>query len=164
MTAQIVPDEFALHTAEAIALTKPERELATVTSINEGRAPMNQHRRPRTRAGRLLTAWWIWPTIAGLIIGATLYGASDARADGILDHTEADYVIAYGAGAICPTIDQYHSAAGVMGVARSIITDGFTADSAVDIINEAVSDYCPRNWPLLVAIGDMARASQGKAA
>jgi hypothetical protein len=51
-----------------------------------------------------------------------------------------------------------HSLSGVMGVANAITKDGFTADSAVDIINASVEDACPRNWPLLVAIGNAARS------
>ena len=57
---------------------------------------MTQYQRARTRIGRLLNAWWVWPVIAGFIIGFALYGASDARADGVLDRAEADYAITYG--------------------------------------------------------------------
>lgn len=98
----------------------------------------------------------------GIITGSFLtaglaFGLAPAKADGVLDADEAQYVLMYGAGAICPVIDQYHSMAGVMGVANAISKDGFTADSAVDIINTAVETYCPRNWSLLVAIGKAAR-------
>ena len=51
---------------------------------------MTQYQRARTRIGRLFNAWWVWPVIAGFIIGFALYGASDARADGVLDRAEAD--------------------------------------------------------------------------
>ena len=95
---------------------------------------------------------------SGAVIAATgLAYASDAHADGYLSSTEAAYVDRYGAGAVCPVIDEYPSAAGVLGVTRGIMEDGFTADNAVDIINASVSTYCPRNWPLLVAIGNAAR-------
>jgi len=98
----------------------------------------------------------------GIITGSFLtagltFGLAPAKADGHLDNSEADYVLMYGEGAICPVIDEYHSLAGVTGVARGIAKDGFTLDSAVDIINAAVDQYCPRNWPLLVAIGKAAR-------
>ena len=104
----------------------------------------------------------------GIVTGAFLtagivFAAAPAKADGTLDKTEGDYVFTYGAGAICPVIDEYHSPSGVMGVMRGIMHDGFTADSAVDIINAAVDTYCPRNWPLLVAIGKAAR-NEGTAA
>lgn len=105
----------------------------------------------------------------GIITGSFLtagivFAAAPARADGHLDATEADYVQMYGAGAICPVIDQYHSVAGVTGVARGITKDGFSLDSAVDIINASVQEYCPRNWPLLVAIGKTARGESGATA
>lgn len=109
--------------------------------------------RPRQLRIRLALA------LAGLgaLAAAGLMSMPQAHADGYISHTEAAYINTYGAAAICPVIDEYHSSAGVMGVMKSIMSDGFTADSAVDIINEAVSEYCPRNWPLLVAIGDAAR-------
>jgi hypothetical protein len=117
---------------------------------------MSQHRRPRTRIGRALNAWWVWPAIVGLILGYALYGASDARADGQLDRSEADYVLVYGY-AVCAVIDQYPNVGGVLGVAQAIVADGFTQDSAADIINQSVLDDCPRHWPLLQAIGRVAR-------
>jgi len=102
----------------------------------------------------------------GIITGSFLtagltVGIGTAKADGILDNSETDYVLMYGAAAICPVIDQYHSMAGVTGVARGITKDGFSLDSAVDIINASVQEYCPRNWPLLVAIGKAARGESG---
>ena len=118
-----------------------------------------QHRRPRTRLGRLLNQWWLWPVLVGLILGYAVYGASDARADGVLSDVEYAYSTVWGPTAICPVIDEYPTEAGVLGVAKGIVADGFTADSAVDIINEAVYDWCPRHWPLLQAIG---RAARGK--
>ena len=36
---------------------------------------------------------------------------------------------------------------------------GYPGDSAVDIINASVHEYCPENWRLLVAIGKAARAA-----
>lgn len=104
----------------------------------------------------------------GIITGAFLTAgivaaAAPAKADGHLDSSETDYVLTY-EGVICSVIDKYHSPGGVMGVAQAITNDGFTADSAVDIINAAVEDACPRNWPLLVAIGKAARAQNGATA
>lgn len=101
----------------------------------------------------------------GIITGAFLtaglvYAAAPAKADGQLSNDEIDYVLTY-EDAICSVIDKYHSTDGVMGVAEAIGNDGFTADSAVDIINAAVQDSCPRNWPLLQAIGRAARGEQG---
>lgn len=90
------------------------------------------------------------------LIGAAVYFASPARADGVLDATEADYATTYGSAVICPIID-YHGADGVLGALREIVADGFAMDGAVDVVNASVWAYCPRNWPLLVAIGNSAR-------
>lgn len=95
--------------------------------------------------------------ITGGFLAAGVIAAVPAKADGVLDRDEAEYVLLYGEDAVCPVIDKYHSTGGVLGVAKAITKDGFTADSAVDIINASVQEYCPRNWPLLVAIGKAAR-------
>lgn len=79
--------------------------------------------------------------------------APPAHADGVISNVERAYVQAYGASAVCPTIADYPSEAGVMGIAQGIMEDGFAADSAVDIINASVGTYCPKFWPLLQAIG-----------
>ena len=91
------------------------------------------------------------------ITAGTMLLAAPARADGFLDDAEIDYAATYGQYAICPVIDEYHTTDGVMGVARAIINDGFAPDAAVDIINVAVQEFCPRNFPLLQAIGRAAR-------
>lgn len=91
------------------------------------------------------------------LLGAAFYFASPAKADGALSDSEADYVLTYGDGAICPVIDRHHSIPGVLGVVSGITKDGFGEGDAVDIVNAAVWMYCPRNWPLLVTIGQAAR-------
>ncbi len=86
-----------------------------------------------------------------------------AHADGVLDDREAAYVVKYGAGAVCPVIAEYPSTAGVMGVAQGIMSDGFTADSAIDVINASVATYCDQYWPLLQRIGAEARGELRRA-
>ena len=97
----------------------------------------------------------------GIITGSFLtagltFGIGTAKADGILSDNEEVFVELNGK-IVCRVIDQYHSMAGVMGVAEAITEQGFAQDSAVDIINASVQAYCPRNWSLLVAIGKAAR-------
>ncbi|BDY33203.1 hypothetical protein [Mycolicibacterium mageritense] len=92
--------------------------------------------------------------------GAGYIATPAARADGVLSDTESAYVLAYASTAVCPTIAEYPSKAGVLGVAQAIMDDGFAADSAVDIINASVQDYCPKYWPLLQRIGAQARGEQ----
>jgi short subunit fatty acids transporter len=105
--------------------------------------------RPRTLNTRLL--------LFSMAFGAVLMGVTmpAAKADP-LAHAEAEYVVA-NHGAVCTVIDQYPTEAGVMGVMRGIMSDGWNAAAAVDIINVSVELYCPSNWPLLQAIGDKAR-------
>jgi|GEM_PF-2868653 len=95
--------------------------------------------------------------LTSAFLGACVYYSVPAHADGLLSDTEQVYVELYGQSAICETVDEYHSASGVLGVAQAITDDGFATDDAIDIINASVSTYCPRNWPLLVAIGKVAR-------
>lgn len=90
--------------------------------------------------------------------GAALLTATPARADGYLSDAEFAYVHIWGPTAICPVINEYPTKAGVLGVMEGIHDDGFAYDDSVDIINEAVSTYCPGRWGLLVRIGDEARA------
>lgn len=99
----------------------------------------------------------------GMVAGAFLTAgavmlASPAKADGMLDDDELVFVELHG-GDVCFVIDTYHSVGGVTGVAEAIVEQGFTPDSAVDIINASVQEYCMRNWPLLQAIGRAARAA-----
>lgn len=96
---------------------------------------------------------------ASALLGAATYFASPARADGTIDADEQAYVEMYGETAICPTIAEYPSVGGVMGIAEAITEDGYSPDSSVDIINASVSAYCDEYWPLLKAIGRAARAS-----
>lgn len=111
----------------------------------------------------IIRAYALGIVTGGFLTAGIVFAAAPAKADGTLDSSEADYVLTYGAGAICPVIDEYHSVSGVAGVMRGIMSDGFAGDSAVDIINAAVDTYCPRNWPLLVSIGKAARG-EGTAA
>lgn len=99
-----------------------------------------------------------WLMACSALLGAAVYFASPARADGTLDEDEAAYVSLYGDGAICETLDDYPSAAGVVGIVSAITEDGYTADSAVDVVNASVWAFCPRHWPLLAATGRAARA------
>lgn len=87
-----------------------------------------------------------------LFIPAAAYILPAAHADS-LTAKESAYVIAYGAGAICPFISEHHTINGVVSVVKGIVEDGFTASEAVDITNAAVAKYCPNLWPLLVETG-----------
>lgn len=98
--------------------------------------------------------------MTGMLLPSLLFGP-EARADGVVSDAEFAYIQTYGASAVCPTLDRFPSEAGVMGIASGIMDDGFAPDSAVDIINASVSNFCPKYWPLLQAIGAQARAEHG---
>jgi hypothetical protein len=104
----------------------------------------------------------VWLFTAAVIIGGSVGFAARANADGFIDEAEASYINRWGPTAICPVIDQFPSTAGVLGVAEGIVEDGFSADGAVDIINTAVWEYCPRHWALLERIGAEARGELAK--
>ncbi|OBC11392.1 hypothetical protein A5784_34915 [Mycobacterium sp. 852013-50091_SCH5140682] len=101
---------------------------------------------------------------AGALAAAIVTHAPVAHADGNLSNREAAYVLAYGAGAVCPTIDDFPSIAGVVGVVKGIAADGFTYDDAVDIVNASVGSYCPRHWSLLQQVGAYFRGETGRQA
>ncbi|MFV8173750.1 hypothetical protein [Mycolicibacterium peregrinum] len=98
--------------------------------------------------------------LLGAAAAALVTHAPKAHADGVLSDREAIYVLAYAESAVCPVIDMFPNVAGVTGVMNGIVDDGFTYDSAVDIINASVHEYCPRNWALLQRIGSAARGEQ----
>jgi hypothetical protein len=98
-----------------------------------------------------------YPLAVAYAAALAMTAAAPANADGYIDSAEASYIMAYGPTAICPVIDLFPNAAGVLGVAQGIVNDGFFVDNAVDIINAAVWEYCPRHWALLKVIGAQAR-------
>jgi hypothetical protein len=101
---------------------------------------------------------------AGVLGAVILTHSPAAHADGVLSDVEYAYVVVYGAAAVCPTLDDHPSKAGVFGIAEGIMDDGFDVDSAADIINASVREYCPRHWPLLQRIGAAARGESGRQA
>lgn len=85
---------------------------------------------------------------------AALLTAAPAQADPT--GAEATYIHRY-SGAICQVIHNDPSEAGVTLTWQMIVNDGWDGETAVDIINWSVHDYCPRYWTLLEAIGAEAR-------
>jgi hypothetical protein len=99
--------------------------------------------------------WWTMPVLIFMVI---LFPGL-ARADDITGPERA-YAQKYGAGAICPTIAEYPTEAGVFGVVEGIHLDGWDYPSAVNIVNVSVATWCPAYWPLLERIGRRARHEQ----
>jgi len=94
------------------------------------------------------------------LIGAAVYYAAPAAADGYLDSDEERYVLSWSAD-ICNYIGNEPTLGGLVDVAEIIVGDGYRPDDAVDIMNAAVALDCPEYWPLLVAVGRVARGETG---
>ena len=73
--------------------------------------------------------------------------AAPAKAD--VSDAVIDYATTYGEGAICPVLDEHHTVNGVLGVLIGVKKDGFSNFEAGQIVGMSVSEYCPRNEPLL---------------
>lgn len=82
--------------------------------------------------------------------------ASTAKADGYMSDDEQLFADTYYT-AVCDTLDDYRSIAGVVGVVQGVSEQGFHMTDSVDIVNYSVATYCPRHWWLLVATGQAAR-------
>ncbi|MCT7364027.1 hypothetical protein [Mycolicibacterium llatzerense] len=80
-----------------------------------------------------------------------------AHADS-LTAKEYSFVTEYGQSVICPTVAKYHSINGVVGVAKGVMDQGFSAAEAVEITNASVATYCPEHWKLLQDTGAYFRA------
>lgn len=91
-----------------------------------------------------------------------LWGTAYAHADGTVDDKEVIYANIY-APVICSYLDDKDNRTntGVVKLGAWLISKTeVQADSAVDILNYAVSTQCPRNWSLLTSVGDYYRAQQ----
>lgn len=105
--------------------------------------------RPRKLRRVLITG----ASVAALTVTAFGY-ATQADADPALD-----YASLY-AGAVCSTLDEYPSIAGVTGIGQAIHEDGLSFYDAGRAVGIAVAVECPRHQPLLDAFVATARSSQ----
>ena len=117
-------------------------------------------KRPRTVRRWLAAAGLSGLAAAGCIAAAT----GPARADGVLNVTETRYVAEHGDWVVCTPIAAAPTPATVIAVVGAVMGDGFTADSAVDIVNGSVLAHCPSRWPLLQRVGALARGEKTAAA
>lgn len=86
--------------------------------------------------------------LAALGVIAFTLAAPNAKADTI-SPAVLDYVDRYGAGAVCPVLDSHYTVNGMLGVLYGIEDDGFTPFEAGQIIGISVTEFCPRNQPLM---------------
>lgn len=139
-------------TAPEVEWDRRQRATQSTPDISWG-----ENLRPRTprRVNRLLLLM-----AAGAVLAAG--GMATARADGILNVTEAQYVANYGEFIVCDPLDAAPVPATAMVLVEAIMADGFSADDAVDIINASVQYHCERHWPLLQRIGAAARGETAR--
>lgn len=100
------------------------------------------------------TLRWLFAILS--MAAAVMLLAPPAHADGVIDNVERAYVLAYGES-ICEHIAADPSTDGVLTVGQMIMDDGFAGDSAADIVNASVGEFCPRWGALLGRIGADAR-------
>lgn len=94
-------------------------------------------RRADRRSCLVATAW-----LALVIVGAWL--STPAHADPQSNYAQLN------AAAICSTLDEYPTVAGVTGVLSAVMEEsGFTAYESGGVIATAVIGYCPEHLPEL---------------
>jgi len=143
------PDDFDEIVADAIAVVEAGRARRLRVVEDDYLPPAVLFTRSRFRRAKLmdgLAVALLMLLMAALgVIAFTL--APHAKAD--VSPAVSDYVAVYGAGAVCPVLDEHHTVSGMLGVLRGIQHDGFTAFEAGQIVGMSVTEYCPRNTPLM---------------
>jgi len=98
------------------------------------------------------TPWWLWTTIAGILMAIGVYGSSTAHADPVSVYTVT------AAPVVCEVLDTYPTIAGVEGVLDGVKADtGFTTYQAAGVVVNAVYSSCPRHIALLQAFANTAQ-------
>lgn len=69
---------------------------------HRGKPPTSSRTRTRTN---IIRAYALGIITGSFLTAGLTFGLAPAKADGHLDNSEADYVLMYGEGAICPVID-----------------------------------------------------------
>jgi hypothetical protein len=82
-------------------------------------------------------------------IAVAVVAAPAAHADPDYSPGVVSYVAHYG-GVVCDVLDDYPSFSGIIGVARGIQEDGFTAYQAGEVIGLSVTEICPWHTGLVM--------------
>lgn len=96
---------------------------------------------------------------AALVMAGT-FGGWTARADGVLNATEIDYINTYGLSVVCMPLNKFPTPSMVAVVVKAVLEDGFDPGNTADVVNGAVLMLCPQHWGLLTVTGEMARRGQ----
>jgi hypothetical protein len=84
--------------------------------------------------------------LAAILTGvgvAAFIDAGRVHADGVISEPERRYIDLYGPAAVCPTLAQFPTDAGVQGVIIAIYSDGWAIGDAADIVAASIAQFCP---------------------
>lgn len=109
----------------------------------------NTSRERRARRHDALAVALLMLLMAALGCVVLLASTPSAKAD-----TTSFAYAAHQAGAVCETIADYPSPAGVLGIMAAIRDDGLTDEQAAEVLVMSVSEVCPRYMFVLEAFAD----------
>ena len=146
------PDDFDQTVRDAQAVVEAGKRRLRVVGEDERGIPAmlfstSRHRRAKLMDGLAVALLMALMAAFGVIV--MLLAAPSAKAD--IEPTPAvlDYADRYGEQAICVVLDEHHSVSGLLGVLLAIEKDGFTPYQAGQIVGISVTEFCPRNAPLI---------------
>jgi hypothetical protein len=94
-----------------------------------------------------LRRWWIAAAAVSVLAGAGVGHAAEAQAD--VDPVAVEYA-KDNAAAVCSTLDDFPSVAGVAGIAQAIVEQGYLSYyQAGQAIAISVMAVCPEHQPVL---------------
>lgn len=96
----------------------------------------------------VVKAYAVGVMTGSLFTAGILAVAAPAKAD--IDPDAVKYAARYGA-AVCATLDDYPTTAGILGIGEAIVEDGLTSTEAGEVIGLSITDICPRYTGLLRA-------------
>lgn len=98
------------------------------------------------RPNRLRRILALTAAISTLLIVGGAWSVGVAKADEVDDYT------ALNAGAICLVLDDNPNTAGLLGVMEGVHDEGITSEDSGRVVAMAIETWCPRHWPLLLAL------------
>ena len=142
------PEDFEQAVRDAQAVVQAGKNSRHLHPVADTERTLRLTSVSRHRKARIYDALAVALLMALMAALGVVVFAATAKADTISDSV-IDYAATYGEGAVCPVLDEHHTVNGVLGVLVGIGKDGFSAHEAGQIVGLSVSEYCPRNQPLL---------------
>jgi len=91
-------------------------------------------------------------------LGCAVLILSSPKAKADVDDAAYAYAATFG-GAVCETLDEYPSFAGIYGIGDAIAEDGLTYHQAGQVIAISVAEICPRHLALVKSFAASAAGS-----